>query len=182
MLSFLETYNTKALKNRSKKEFEKVVNLVGDGRTERSLRVRMGLLARAHVDKTFIDGAQKTALHQDATMAALAAGESPPEKPQRTLYQLIKTSGGHAVWAYQPEEYVQEVFQVGVRYQRMDITAHTAIGITQNLLDRIFRFEFKLNESLESLQFLRQQTEPNAGDDVDSQDNSDISTPQAPDD
>lgn len=85
------------------------------------------------------------------------------------------------MWAYQPEAYVQEVFQVGVRYQRMDITAQTAIGITQNLLDRIFRFEFKLNESLESLQFLRQQTEPNAGDAVDSQDNSDINTPQASD-
>lgn len=67
-------------------------------------------------------------------MGVFAAGESHPEKPQCTLYPLIETSGGQAVCTYQPEAYVQEVFQLGVRYQHMVITAQTAIGMTQNLL------------------------------------------------
>jgi hypothetical protein len=40
-------------------------------------------------------------------MGVFAAGESDPEKPQCTLYPLIETSGGQAVWTYQPEAYVQ---------------------------------------------------------------------------
>ena len=45
------------LKKQAKQDFDKVVSLKGEGRTERSLRVRMSMLTRAHLDKTFIDGA-----------------------------------------------------------------------------------------------------------------------------
>lgn len=155
MLPIFNNKSPALLKKIAKQDFDKVAELEGDGRAARSLRVRMSLLSRAHLDKTFIDGAEKMAVYQDVMMAALAAGESLPPEPSFTVFQLIDTSAGKAVWVYLPEEYVEQVFQMGMRYQRMDMTAQTAIDAVQNILDQICRFEFKLNEPLTALQFLR---------------------------
>ena len=115
----------------------------------------MAMLARAHADKTFIDGAEKTALYQDVLMAALAAGKSVPDEPQPVAYQQIETSQGKSVWVYLPDEYTEQFFQLGRCYQRVDITAEAAIESAQNLLNQICRFEFKLDHELIALAFLR---------------------------
>lgn len=163
MLSIFDHDSPALLKKQAKRNFDKVTALEGDGRAARSLRIRMGLLARAHIDKTFIDGAEKMAVYQDVVMAALAAGEPLPPEPQFAAFQLLDTSGGKAVWVYLPEEYVEQVFRLGMRYQRMDITAHSAIEAVQNILDQICRFEFKLDESLVGLQFLRDELAEDTG-------------------
>jgi hypothetical protein len=155
------------LKKKAKQDFDKVVSLKGEGRTERSLRVRMSMLTRAHLDKTFIDGAQKTADHQDLLMVALAAGKSVPEEPQHTVYQQIGTSNGKAVWAYLPDEYAELIFQLGRRYQRMEITAEQSIETAQQLLDQIVRYEFKIEEELTALQFLSDEIAHNVTTDSD---------------
>ena len=167
MLPIFDNKSPALLKKRAKQDFDKVAELESDGRTARSLRIRMGLLTRAHIDKTFIDGAEKMALYQDVMMAALAAGESLPPEPQFTVFQLVDTSGGKAVWVYLPEEYVEQIFQLGMRYQRMDITAQTAVDAVQNVLDQICRFEFKLDEPLTGLQFLRDELAEEADGDQD---------------
>ena len=155
MALFNTNKSASALKEQAKQDFEKVVGLKGEGRTERSLRARMAMLARAHVDKTFIDGAERTALYQDVLMAALAAGQSVPEEPQPVAYQQIHTSQGKPVRVYLPNEYTEQFFQLGRRYQRVDITAEAAIESAQNLLNQICRFEFKLDYELIALAFLR---------------------------
>ena len=40
--------------------YEKVTSIESDSREARSLRMRMGMLCRAHLDKTFIAGAEQT--------------------------------------------------------------------------------------------------------------------------
>lgn len=44
---------------RAKAAYEKVVSLTVDSREARSMRLGMSLLCRAHLDKTFIAGAEK---------------------------------------------------------------------------------------------------------------------------
>lgn len=165
MLPIFNHNSPALLKKRAKQDFDKVSVLGGGGRTARSLRVRMGLLSRAHLDKTFIDGAEKMALYQDVMMAALAAGQSLPPEPQFSLFQLVDTLGGSAFWVYLPQEYVEKVFTLGMSYQRMNITAQVAIDSVQSVLDQICRFEFKLEESLMGLQFLRDEMAQAAGGD-----------------
>ena len=48
----------------------------------------------------------------------------------------------------------------------MDITAQQAIEGTQNLLDQICRYEFKLDEPLSALQFLRDEIAEGDGNDA----------------
>jgi len=42
--------------------YEKAVSLTSDGHEARSLRLRLSMLCRAHLDKTFVAGAQAAAL------------------------------------------------------------------------------------------------------------------------
>ena len=167
MAFFNLTQTPDTLKKKAKQDFDKIVSLKGEGRTERSLRMRMSMLTRAHLDKTFIDGAQKTADHQDLLMVALAAGKSVPEEPQHTVYQQIGTSNGKAVWAYLPDEYAELIFQMGRRYQRMEITAEQSIEKAQELLDQIVRYEFKIEEQFTALQFLSDEIARNVTTDSD---------------
>lgn len=155
MALFNSSKSVASLKQQAKQDFEKVTSLKGDGRTERSLRARMAMLVRAHADKTFVDGAERTAAYQDVLMAALAAGRPVPEEPQPVTYQQIETSEGKTVWVYLPNEYTEQFFQLGRRYQRVDITAEAAIESAQNLLGQISRFEFRLGHELIALAFLR---------------------------
>ena len=67
------------------------------------------------------------------------------------------------MWVYLPEEYAQSAFYLGGRYQRMDVTAQQAIDGTQNLLDQICRYEFKLDDPLLALQFLRDELAEESG-------------------
>ena len=46
--------------HRAEMAYEKVASLKGDSPDARSLRLRMGLICRAHLDATFIAGAQQT--------------------------------------------------------------------------------------------------------------------------
>jgi hypothetical protein len=52
--------------------YEKVTSIESDSREARSLRMRMGMLCRAHLDKTFIAGAEQTAAWQE--LAACSQG------------------------------------------------------------------------------------------------------------
>ena len=64
---------------KAKAAYEKVISLSTDTRDTRSMRSRMGLLCCAHVDKTFVAGAEQTALWQDKAALALANEQPMPE-------------------------------------------------------------------------------------------------------
>jgi hypothetical protein len=137
--------------------FEKVIAArMSDTRESRSARVRMGLLCRAHLDKTFINGAEQTAAHQAAVARAVIQRGAPPTPPQATEFQCI-SSGGRDIWVYLPEEYVQQSFSLGGKYQMTEISAEKAIVEMQNLADQLFMFELRLDKPFEVLQFLREE-------------------------
>lgn len=155
MLRFFKNAEPDA-KQMAKRLFEKVSTLTGQGHEARRARLRMGMLVRAFADKTFIDGAQQAAQWQAAVAQALVQGLEKPALPQASAYQQIK-SGGKNLWVYLPQAHAQAFFDLGIRYQCMQINAHQAIAQAQVLMDRLCMQALQIEMPSEVLQFLRQE-------------------------
>jgi hypothetical protein len=156
MFSLFKTKSEEDEMERAKALFEKVTMARVESRDIRAMRIRMGLLARAHLDKSFVSGAEETAAWQKSVEIAHVKGKELPEPPEPTEYQKIK-SGENDIYVYLPEEYAFEAFNLGVRYQKTEITAEQAINAMQGLADQICMYEFRLDEPFEVLQFLREE-------------------------
>ena len=158
---FFNRNNPEQEMKRAKAAYEKVISLTDDSREARSMKMRMGLLCRAHVDKTFISGAELTAAWQDKAAVALANREPLPEEPQAQRFQKIKT-GETEVYVYLPDEFVNDIFALGAKYQRTQIAAPQAIGAVQNIVNQLCRYELGLQEPFQALSFLREELEAQA--------------------
>ncbi|PIT74851.1 hypothetical protein [Limnohabitans sp. G3-2] len=141
---------------RAEAAYEKVASLKGDSHDARSLRLRMGLICRAHLDKTFVDGAEQTAAWEERARLALLEGSPLPEAPKPSKFQKIR-SGDHDIYAYLPEEFVVEAFALGSRYQKTEISAPKAIEAMQALAQQISYYELRLPEPFQVLDFLREE-------------------------
>jgi hypothetical protein len=156
MFSIFKSKSEEDEKEQAKALFEKITMTRAESREVRSMRIRMGLLARAHLDKSFIQGAEDTATWQQLCEAAAAKGKEAPERLEPGEYQKIK-SGDTEIMVYLPEEYAFEAYYLGARYQQTDITAEKAIDSMQNLANQICLYELRLDEPFEVLQFLREE-------------------------
>lgn len=136
--------------------YEKVASLKGDSHDARSLRLRMGLICRAHLDKTFVAGAEQTAAWEELARTALIQGVPMPEAPKPSKFQKIR-SGDTEIHAYLPEEFVNEAFALGARYQRTELSAPKAIEAMQALAQHISHYELRLPEPFQALDFLREE-------------------------
>ncbi len=134
--------------------FDKVTSTQSDSREARIMRVKMGLLSRAHLDKSFVTGAEQTASWQELCVAALANGKEAPPMPEPSLFQKIK-AGENEIYVYLPEEYAHEAYSWGGKYQRAEIPAPKAIEAMQGLANQLCHYELKLPEPFQVLQFLR---------------------------
>ena len=150
-------------RTRAKAAYEKVANLESDGYEARSMRLGMSMLCRAHLDKTFVAGAQQTEAHELAVMAAIQQAKEAPEPPQAPLFQKIKSSSGE-VMVYLPPEYADEAFAIGMLYQKTELSPQQAIDAAQRLADRICYDTLKLNTAFVALQFLREELAASAED------------------
>lgn len=139
---------------RAKAAYEKVIALREDSRETRSMRLGMALLCRTHLDKTFVAGAEQAALWQEMCATEAASGRQMPPLPRASLFQKIRV-GDADVYAYLPQEFVDEVFDLGARYQKMEISAAKAIELMQGLANQICYYELHIEEPFLVLQFLR---------------------------
>lgn len=144
--------------------YEKVVGSPTDSRAGRQLKTRMGLLLRAHFDKTFVDGAEKTASWQDALASAVVAGDALPPEPEFSPYQKI-SSGEKEIWVYLAPDIARQVFFLGAEYQKTRISATSAVESVQVLADQLCRYELGLETPFVALKFLRDEIEANASTD-----------------
>jgi hypothetical protein len=154
MLSIFNRNNPADEMKRAVAAFEKVVSLDADTREARSLRMRMGMLCRAHLDKTFIAGAEQTAAWQELASLSIAAGKTVPELPVPSKFQKIR-AGESDIYAYLPEDVVTEAFAMGARYQKMELSAQKAIEAMQALANQISYYDLRLQEPFQVLSFLR---------------------------
>ena len=107
------------------------------------------------MDKTFIDGAKKTEIFQDAMMQAIASESEKPNPPKGNPYQLVKTVNGE-VFAYVPQSFVDEMFGLGGKYQTMQLNAEGAVEAAQIIADRVYD-DLGLDDTFEALGFLREE-------------------------
>lgn len=150
-----------ARKERAKLAFEKISSLkkTGEaGRETRSARMRMVLLCRAHLDKTFVDGAEKNVAYDVLAMQAIVAGQDKPPPPKANEFQQVPAVSGDKVWVYLPQKYAELAFALGASYQRTEISAEQAIDGMQALADQIFSEEIGIHDTFKVLQFLRDET------------------------
>jgi hypothetical protein len=156
MFSFFKRAQPADEKQRAVAAYEKVASVRSDSHEARSMRLRMGMICRAHLDKTFIAGAEQTAVWQEKARVALIEGRPLPEAPVPSPFQKIQTSESE-IWAYLPEEFVAEAFELGSRYQRTDLSARKAIEAMQALANQISHYELRLPEPFQVLDFLREE-------------------------
>lgn len=158
MFSLFKSPDTQeALQKRAKQAYDKVVALTSETLEARSLRRGMSTLCCAHLDKTFISGAEQTAEWQ--RMAALAVTNStmPPPLPSAEEYQTLR-SGQDDISAYLPIEYADRAFTFGAKYQRTELSAEQAIASMQQLADYVCRNELGMDSPVPVvLKFLRQE-------------------------
>ncbi len=169
----------KDLKSTAKKDYEKAAALTGDSRKEDAYRMRIALRARGHIDKLFVEAAQKAEKFNDIAMMCIAEGKPAPEPPKPSNFIKLMTASGE-VWSYLPEEYSSIVFKYGMLYQSMNVSGPKAIAYVQKVSDAIGD-ELQLQQPLIALEFLRVQLEdegidvgaeiaalePDQGDDLD---------------
>lgn len=169
----------KELKATAKKEYDKAVALTGDSRKEDAYRMRIALRARGHIDKLFVEAAQKAEKFNDIAMMCIAEGKPAPEPPKPSNFMKLMTASGE-VWSYLPDEYSSIVFKYGMLYQGMNVSGPKAISYVQKVSDAIGN-ELQLQRPLVALEFLRVQLgeegidvdaeiaalEPDQGDDLD---------------
>ncbi len=145
----------KELKQDARKEYDKAVGLKGDTRKEHAYRMRIGLRARSHMDKLFVDGATKAEKYNETVMLNISQGKKAPAAPTTNEYMKLVSASGE-VWSYLPEEYAQLVFKYGMQYQSVEITGPKAIDCVQKISNAV-AIELKLDKPLIALEFLREQ-------------------------
>ncbi|MGA0101306.1 MAG: hypothetical protein ACO3HF_04595 [Burkholderiaceae bacterium] len=141
----------------AKKLYEDTCSITTSDRAAQVARVRTGLRCRAVLDKTFIEGAEKSIDYSELCLVAMATQEPKPDEPKATAFQVIKTVNGEIV-AYLPLAYAEEVFKLGALYQNEQITADQAIEHAQGIADQVSE-ELKLVPPFQALDFLREQIE-----------------------
>lgn len=156
MFSFLSKSSSVDEMKQAQALFEKVVALKTDTHEAQRTRVRMGMLCRAHLDKTFIAGAEETADWQVRASKALAEGEPAPDLPFASEFQKIR-AGASEIYVYLPEDYINEAFSLGAKYQKTEITATKAIDAMQALANQISHSELRLKEPFVVMNFLREE-------------------------
>ena len=156
MLGFFNKNNPAEEMKRAVAAYEKVVSLKSDTHDARIVRMRMGMLCRAHLDKTFIAGAEQTALWQEQANLALMEGKPAPDLPVPSKFQKIR-AGESDIYVYLPEEHAAEAFGLGARYQKMEITAPKAIEAMQALANQISYYDLRLKEPFQVMNFLREE-------------------------
>lgn len=139
-------------RQKAKSFYETSPKLTSGSRETRKLRSVLGNRTSALIDMTFIDGAKRTEAYLEAMQAAAAQGKATPEKPNPVCYREVKTVGG-AVWAYLPQEYCNQYFALGSKYQQSLITPAAVLEISQTLAQEISD-ALRLDHPLMPLQFL----------------------------
>jgi hypothetical protein len=160
----------------AKRDFEIVSDPDAPGSVRR-VRSRVALRCKALLDKTFVEGAQRTERHEQAVIIAINEGKPQPEAPKARSFGTVPAFD-HEVMAFLPQEVADRAFDLGRRYQRVEIDAKQAIDYVQALADELCA-TLQVDPPFEALRFLRDELaeeEGESGEDSESS-SEDDSTP-----
>jgi len=146
----------------AKRDFETVSDPDAPGSVRR-IRSRVALRCKALLDKTFVEGAQRTERHEQAVIIAINEGKPQPEAPKARSFGTVPAFD-HEVMAFLPQEVADRAFDLGRRYQRVEIDAKQAIDYMQALADELCA-TLQVDPPFEALRFLRDELAEEEGED-----------------
>lgn len=162
MISLFGRSKRDEARKKAQAEYDEARDADPASRSGHALTIRAGARAKAHVDKTFITGAEKAVTYDEMRAIAIVKGEEKPEPPKASEYQVIKSVNGELL-TYLPLPYAERIFKLGMRYQTMEITAEQAVELVQQVADQI-SLELQLKEPFVALEFLREELKQESGD------------------
>ena len=145
----------------AKRDFEIASDPDAPGSVRR-IRSRVALRCKALLDKTFVDGAQRTERHEQAVIVAINNGKPQPEAPKARSFGTVPAFD-HEVMAFLPQEFADRAFDLGRRYQRVEIDAKQAIDYMQALADEVCA-TLQVDPPFEALRFLRDEIATEEGE------------------
>ncbi len=145
----------------AKRDFEIASDPDAPGSVRR-IRSRVALRCKALLDKTFVDGAQRTERHEQAVIVAINNGKPQPEAPKAKSFGTVPAFD-HEVMAFLPQEFADRAFDLGRRYQRVEIDAKQAIDYMQALADEVCA-TLQVDPPFEALRFLRDEIAAEEGE------------------
>jgi len=145
----------------AKRDFEIASDPDAPGSVRR-IRSRVALRCKALLDKTFVDGAQRTERHEQAVIVAINNGKPQPEAPKARAFGTVPAFD-HEVMAFLPQEFADRAFDLGRRYQRVEIDAKQAIDYMQALADEVCA-TLQVDPPFEALRFLRDEITAEEGE------------------
>ena len=145
----------------AKRDFEIASDPDAPGSVRR-IRSRVALRCKALLDKTFVDGAQRTERHEQAVIVAINNGNPQPEAPKARSFGTVPAFD-HEVMAFLPQEFADRAFDLGRRYQRVEIDAKQAIDYMQALADEVCA-TLQVDPPFEALRFLRDEIAAEEGE------------------
>ena len=123
-------------RQKAKTFYEKALAAGGNPREIRRLRAIIGNRCKAFFDMTFVEGAKKTELHQQAIEEAKLKGKAEPQAPSSSAYKQVKTLSG-TIWVYIPQQLTNKIFALGSKYQMEMITKSQAVEVGQYIADEL---------------------------------------------
>lgn len=160
MLTFFKKQPSAAdEQEQAKALFQKIVSAATETHEIRKAKLGLSLMCQAHLDSTFIAGAEQTATYLEGVTKAIVKGEDKPEPPEAEEFIKIKR-GEKSIWVYLPQEYADQAFELGSQYQQTKIDAQQALDAMQILADQLCYDDLKLNPPFVALQFLRNELYP----------------------
>jgi hypothetical protein len=145
----------------AKRDFETVSDPDAPGSVRR-IRSRVALRCKALLDKTFVEGAQRTERHEQAVIVAINEGKPQPEAPKARSFGTVPAFD-HEVMAFLPQEVADRAFDLGRRYQRVEIDAKQAVDYMQALADELCA-TLQVDPPFEALRFLRDELAEEEGE------------------
>ena len=122
----------------AKESFERAA-APGDSPELKALRVRIAMRCKTGLDTIFRQATQATEKHAEDVMIALASGETPPPEPlvsYETCFISSPTTNGPVV-IYIPLDFATKFFVLGVKFQKGEIDAETAVAEGQEIAEEL---------------------------------------------
>jgi hypothetical protein len=144
-------------RQKAKAFYDAATSEPSNARDARKTKSILGNRCNAFIDLTFIEGAKKTTAYIEAATKARSEGKPAPPQPSTSAYKEVRTMGGK-VWVYLPQNYANEIFFLGSKYQQDLIAKDRVIELAKSIADELTE-ALELDHPLIPLGFLVNEAE-----------------------
>ena len=151
------------LRANAQADFLRCKELSASDRYNRMFVSRIATRAKTNLDKIFVQGAKSEEKRQQDLAKAVKEGKKTfPQRKKHDGFNSLKGTTGIVI-SWVPEDYANEMYNLGADYQIQEKNAHECIEAAKKLGEKL-REELQTLQPIELLNFLRSDTPDNAAD------------------